>query len=170
MSPEAANLILKKVWELSTANTGDTFVVKSSREQWSILCRENQTGRCSDKTLTGWFGIVKSKRPGKLRTVITETFLVFIPYWRIRADGFGFLVRKKTSTSKRQNNDLLCRYRKKNPAVIWKNLLCMRRQWNFELKNKSLRGYNNSVDFESLQRDGMIFNVIASEKEAFDLQ
>lgn len=150
---------------------GTLLVVKgSSGTMKYFVPRKIKREDAVTKTLN-WLDSGLSKAKGlKLRAVITETFLVFIPYWRIRADAVGWVFgqEKKTSTS----NGRTTTYYVDTERRIQQSF---ERTYSAcdvaELGVKKINLTGDTiipVDFESLQRDGMIFNVIASEKEAFD--
>lgn len=114
-------------------------------------------------------GVSKAKGLSKL-SKIDEAFLVYIPYWRVRADvvGWVFGVEKKTTSS---SSGTRTEYIDKEIKI----------QNSFDVtvpacdiaelgvKKVNLQGDEiKPVDFEALQNDGMLFNVISSEKEVTD--
>lgn len=111
-------------------------------------------------------GVSKAKGLSKL-SKIDEAFLVFIPYWRVRADvvGWAFGVEKKTTTT---SSGTRTEYIDKEIKI----------QNSFDVtipacdiaelgvKKVNLQGDEiKPIDFETLQSEGMLFNVISSEKE-----
>jgi len=116
-----------------------------------------------------WLGKGLSKAKGlKTSSKVDEAFLVYIPYWRVRADvvGWVFGVEKRTTSS---SSGTKTTYVDKEIKI----------QNSFDVtipacdiaelgvKKVNLRGDEiKPVDFEVLQEDGMLFNVISSEKEA----
>lgn len=101
---------------------------------------------------------------------IEDAFLVFIPYWRVKADVVGWIFgqEKRTSTSNgRTTTHYVDVERKIQNSFDRTYSACDVAELG--VKKINLTGDTIlPVDFESLQREGMMFNIIASEKEAFD--
>ncbi|MEO6695543.1 MAG: hypothetical protein ABIY50_09080 [Ignavibacteria bacterium] len=119
----------------------------------------------------GWLGSGIAKAKGlKANSEIAETFLVYIPYWRVRADvvGWVFGQEKRTSTSNGRTTTYYVDMEKKIQQSFEQTYSACDVA-ELGVKKINLTGDTIvPVDFELLQREGMMFNVIASEKEAFE--
>lgn len=118
-----------------------------------------------------WLGSGMAKAKGlRLRSKVADVFLVYIPYWRVRADvvGWVFGQEKRTSTSNgRTTTTYVDAERKIQSSFDRTYSACDVAELG--VKKINLTGDTIlPVDFESLEQEGMLFNVIASEKEAFD--
>jgi len=114
-------------------------------------------------------GMAKAKGL-KANSKIAETFLVFIPYWRVRADvvGWVFGQEKRTSTSNGRTTTYYVDVEKKIQQSFDRTYSACDVA-ELGVKKINLTGDTIiPVDFETLQREGMMFNIIASEKEAFE--
>jgi hypothetical protein len=114
-------------------------------------------------------GVSKAKALSKL-SKIDEAFPVYIPYWRVRADvvGWVFGVEKKTTTT---SSGTRTEYVDKEIKIQNSFDVTLPACDIAELgvKKVNLQGDEiKPVDFETLQSDGMLFNVISSEKEITD--
>lgn len=118
-----------------------------------------------------WLGTGMAKAKGlKANSKISEAFLAFIPYWRVRADvvGWVFGQEKRTSTSNGRTTTYYVDMEKKIQQSFERTYSACDVA-ELGVKKINLTGDTIvPVDFETLQREGMMFNVIASEKEAFD--
>ena len=119
----------------------------------------------------GWLSSGFKKAKGlKEKAVISESFLVFIPYWRIRADVVGWIFgqEKRTSTSNGRTTTYYVDVEQKIQKSYDRTYSACDVS-ELGVKKINLTGDTIiPVDFETLQREGMMFNIIASEKEAFD--
>lgn len=101
---------------------------------------------------------------------IEDAFLVFIPYWRVKADVVGWIFgqEKRTSTSNgRTTTTYVDVERKIQNSFDRTYSACDVAELG--VKKINLTGDTIlPVNFESLQSEGMMFNIIASEKEAFE--
>ena len=118
-----------------------------------------------------WLGTGMSKAKG-LRALakVEDAFLVFIPYWRVKADvvGWVFGQEKRTSTSNGRTTTYYVDVEKKIQNTFDRTYSACDVA-ELGVKKINLAGDTIlPVDFESLQNEGMMFNIIASEKEAFD--
>ena len=118
-----------------------------------------------------WLGTGMSKAKG-LRALakVEDAFLVFIPYWRVKADvvGWVFGQEKRTSTSNGRTTTYYVDVEKKIQNTFDRTYSACDVA-ELGVKKINLTGDTIlPVDFESLQNEGMMFNIIASEKEAFD--
>ena len=101
---------------------------------------------------------------------IEDAFLVFIPYWRVRADVVGWIFgqEKKTRTSNGRTTTYYVDVERKIQNSFDRTYSACDVA-ELGVKKINLTGDTIlPVDFESLQREGMMFNIIASEKEAFE--
>jgi len=118
-----------------------------------------------------WLDSGMAKAKGlKANSKIAETFLVFIPYWRVRTDvvGWVFGQEKRTSTSNGRTTTYYVDVEKKIQQSFDRTYSACDVA-ELGVKKINLTGDTIiPVDFETLQREGMMFNIIASEKEAFD--
>lgn len=119
----------------------------------------------------GWLGKGISKAR-KLRTdaKIEDAFLAYIPYWRVRADvvGWVFGQEKRTSTSNGRTTTTYIDTEKKIQKSFERTYSACDVA-ELGVKKINLTGDTiHPVEFETLQQDGMVFNIIASEKEAFE--
>lgn len=118
-----------------------------------------------------WLDSGMAKAKGlKANSKIAETFLVFIPYWRVRADvvGWVFGQEKRTSTSNGRTTTYYVDVEKKIQQSFDRTYSACDVA-ELGVKKINLTGDTIiPVDFETLQREGMMFNIIASEKEAFE--
>jgi ssDNA-binding Zn-finger/Zn-ribbon topoisomerase 1 len=114
-----------------------------------------------------WLGHGVSKAKGlKSNSKIDEAFLVYIPYWRVRADvvGWVFGQEKHTSGNSTTYEDkeikIQSSFDRTYPACDIAEL---------GVKKVNLEGDEIlPVNFENLQQDGMMFNIVSSEKEIYD--
>lgn len=118
-----------------------------------------------------WLGSGLAKAKGlRTNSKVTEAFLTYIPYWRVTADVVGWIFgqEKRTRTSNGRTETYYVDVEKK----VMKNYdrtysACDVSELG--VKQVNLTGDEiRPVDMEVLQRDGMLFNVVSSEKEAFE--
>jgi DNA-directed RNA polymerase subunit RPC12/RpoP len=118
-----------------------------------------------------WLDKGMSKAKGlRANAKIEDAFLVFIPYWRVKADVVGWIFgqEKRTSTSNGRTTTYYVDVEKKIQNSFDRTYSACDVA-ELGVKKINLTGDTIlPVDFESLQREGMMFNIIASEKEAFD--
>ena len=111
-------------------------------------------------------GISKAKGL-KNNSKIDEAFLVYIPYWRVRADVVGWVFGQEKRTRSSGNSvttyyvdverEIQTTFDKTYPACDVAEL---------GVKQVNLTGDDiEPVEFEKLQQEGMMFNVISSEDE-----
>jgi hypothetical protein len=111
-----------------------------------------------------WLGTGLSKAKGlQANSKIDEAFLTFIPYWRVRADVVGWVFgqeEKSTSngtTYEDKEIKVQRTYDSTFPACDVAEL---------GVKKINLEGDEIfPVEFENLQQQGMVFNIISSEEE-----
>lgn len=101
---------------------------------------------------------------------IEDAFLVFIPYWRVKADVVGWIFgqEKRTSTSNGRTTTTYVDVERKIQNSFDRTYSACDVA---ELGVKKINLTDDTilpVNFESLQSEGMMFNIIASEKEAFE--
>lgn len=118
-----------------------------------------------------WLGTGMSKAKGlKLMSKVEDAFLVFIPYWRVKADVVGWIFgqEKRTSTSNGRTTTYYVDVERKIQNSFDRTYSACDVA-ELGVKKINLTGDTIlPVDFETLQNEGMMFNIIASEKEAFD--
>ncbi len=118
-----------------------------------------------------WLGKGMSKARGlRLKAKVEDAFLVFIPYWRVKADVVGWIFgqEKRTSTSNGRTTTYYVDVERKIQNTFDRTYSACDVA-ELGVKKINLTGDTIlPVDFESLQNEGMMFNIIASEKEAFD--
>lgn len=118
-----------------------------------------------------WLGVGMAKAKGlKTSSKIVEAFLVYIPYWRVSADVVGWVFgqeKRTTTTNGRTSTHYVDVERKIQKTFDRTYSACDVAELG--VKKINLTGDEIlPVSFEDLQRDGMMFNIISSEKEAFD--
>lgn len=118
-----------------------------------------------------WLDSGLSKAKGlRANAKIEDAFLVFIPYWRVKADVVGWIFgqEKRTSTSNGRTTTYYVDVEQKIQKTFDRTYSACDVA-ELGVKKINLTGDTLlPVDFETLQREGMMFNIIASEKEAFD--
>ncbi|MCB0727434.1 MAG: phage holin family protein [Ignavibacteriae bacterium] len=118
-----------------------------------------------------WLSKGMSKAKGlKTSAKIEDAFLVFIPYWRVRADVVGWIFgqEKRTRTSNGRTTTYYVDVERKIQNSFERTYSACDVA-ELGVKKINLTGDTIlPVDFESLQSEGMMFNIIASEKEAFE--
>jgi len=114
-----------------------------------------------------WLGEGMSKAKGlRQNSRIDEAFLIYIPFWRVKADVVGWVFGQKEESSGNSTTYVDKEIKIQNtfdttlPACDISEL---------GVKKVNLTGDEIlPIDFEKVQTDGMVFNVIASEKEIED--
>lgn len=114
-------------------------------------------------------GISKAKglRAG---SKVDDAFLVYIPYWRVRADvvGWVFGQERRTRTVNNRTETYYVDVEKKIQQSFDRTFpACDVAELG--VKQVNLTGDElYPVEVESLQQDGMMFNIVSSEKEIYD--
>ncbi|CAN5547667.1 hypothetical protein BH10BAC5_BH10BAC5_08970 [soil metagenome] len=111
-------------------------------------------------------GISKAKNL-KTSSKVDEAFLVYIPYWRVRADivGWVFGQEKRTRSSGNSTSTYYVDVEKEIQSSFDKTYSACNVS-ELGVKQVNLTGDDIlPVEFEKLQMEGMIFNVISSEDE-----
>jgi hypothetical protein len=115
-----------------------------------------------------WLGKGFSKARGlKAGSKIDDAFLVYIPYWRVRADVIGWVFGKERKTRTVNNTvetyyvdvekKILKTYDRTYPACDIAEL---------GVRQVQLTGDTMlPVNFDELQTEGMLFNIVSSEKD-----
>jgi len=111
-----------------------------------------------------WLGSGLAKAKGlQQNSKIDEAFLTYIPYWRVRADVvgwvFGVEIKSSNSGTTRENKEIKIQrtYDSTFPACDVAEL---------GVRKINLQGDEIfPVNFEDLQQQGMVFNIISSEEE-----
>jgi hypothetical protein len=118
-----------------------------------------------------WLGKGLSKARGlKSGSKIDDAFLVFIPYWRVRADVIGWVFGRERRT-RTVNNRVETYY-----VDVEKKILQTydRTYAACDVAELGVRKVNLAgdkmlpVNFEELQTEGMLFNIVSSESEITD--
>lgn len=111
-----------------------------------------------------WLGDGMSKAKGlKNNSRIDEAFLVYVPFWRVRADVVGWVFGQEKET--RGNSTT---YVDKEIKVMntFDTTLPACDISELGVRRVNLTGEEMlPIDFDKMKSDGMVFNVIASEKE-----
>src|SRR5207237_10157510 len=114
-----------------------------------------------------WLGHGLSKARGlKSSSKIEDAFLVYIPYWRIRADVVGWVFGKeqRTRTVNNRTETYYVEVEKKIMQTYDRTYAAC------DVAELGVRKVNLAgdqilpVNFEQLQQEGMLFNIISSEK------
>jgi hypothetical protein len=118
-----------------------------------------------------WLGKGLAKARGlKTASKIDDAFLVFIPYWRVRADVIGWVFGRERRT-RTVNNRVETYYvdvEKKIQQTYDKTYAAC------DVAELGVRKVNLAgdkmlpVNFEQLQQEGMLFNIVSSETEITD--
>lgn len=114
-------------------------------------------------------GISKAKGL-KSNSTIDDVFLAYIPYWRVRADvvGWVFGQERKTRTVNNRTETYYVDVEKKIQQSFDRTFpACDVAELG--VKQVNLTGDELfPVEVESLQQEGMMFNIVSSEKEIYD--
>ena len=114
-----------------------------------------------------WLGTGLSKARGlRANSKIDEAFLTYIPYWRVRADivGWVFGQEKHESSSGTTYEDKEIKIQKTYDSTFPACDVA-----ELGVKHVNLEGDDIlPVNFEDLQSQGMVFNIISSEREIVD--
>jgi uncharacterized membrane protein YeaQ/YmgE (transglycosylase-associated protein family)/predicted RNA-binding Zn-ribbon protein involved in translation (DUF1610 family) len=117
-----------------------------------------------------WLGSGLSKAGGlKHNSKIEEAFLVYIPFWRVKADAIGWVFgqEKKTRSSGNRIETYYVDAEKKIQQSFDANYAACDVS-ELGVKKVNLTGDDIfPVEFESLQSEGMIFNIVSSKEEVF---
>ena len=130
------------------------------------LKREDAINRADN-----WLGSGLSKAKGlRANSKITEAYLAYIPYWRVSADAVGWIFgqEKKTRTS---GNSTETYYEdvEKRIMTSFDRTYAACEVSELGVKHVNLTGDEIvPANIEILQGDGMVFNVVSSEKDAFE--
>ncbi|MCX7878465.1 MAG: phage holin family protein [Ignavibacteria bacterium] len=118
-----------------------------------------------------WLGKGLSKARGlKNSAKLDDAFLVYIPYWRVRADVIGWVFGKERRTQTvngRTSTYYVDVERKIQKTYDQTYAACDIAELGVQKVNLS-GDEIKPVNFEELQSEGMLFNIISSEKEITD--
>lgn len=111
-------------------------------------------------------GFNKARKLKKL-SIVTDAFPIYVPFWRVSADVVGWVFGKERKTDSKGNTyyedvekEIKSSYDETYPACNISEL---------GVKRVNLMGDEIlPVDFETLQQDSMLFNIISSESDIFD--
>ncbi len=111
-----------------------------------------------------WLGSGFSKAKGlQANSKIDEAFLTFIPYWRVRADvvGWVFGQQQKTTNSGTTYEDKEIKVQRTYDSTFPACDVAELGVRKINLEGDEIL----PVEFEELQQQGMLFNIISSEEE-----
>ncbi len=115
-----------------------------------------------------WLGKGLAKARGlKANSKIEDVFLVYIPYWRVRADVVGWIFGQEKRT-RTVNNRVQTYYVDVERKIQrpYDNTFAACDISELGVQKVNLAGDElHPVDFETLQQEGMIFNIISSESK-----
>ncbi len=118
-----------------------------------------------------WLGKGLSKARGlKASSKVDDAFLVYIPYWRVRADVIGWVFgrEQRTRTVNNRTETYYVDVEKKIQQTYDRTYAAC------DVAELGVRKVNlagdemRPVNFEQLQAEGMLFNIVSSEKEITD--
>lgn len=114
-----------------------------------------------------WLGHGVSKAKGlRIRSKVDEAFLTYIPYWRVKADVVGWVFGQEKHTS---NNTTTYEDKEIKIQNSFDRTYPACEVSELGVKWVNLEGDEIlPVEFENLQQDGMVFNIVSSEKEIYD--
>jgi hypothetical protein len=123
------------------------------------------------QNMFNWLGKGFAKARGlKASSKLDDAFLVYIPYWRVRADVIGWVFGKerRTQTVNGRTTTYYVDVEKKIQKTFDRTFAAC------DVAELGVRKVNLAGDemklanFEELQSEGMLFNIISSEKEITD--
>ncbi|MCC6864930.1 MAG: hypothetical protein IT280_02090 [Ignavibacteria bacterium] len=124
------------------------------------------------QNMFNWLGKGFAKARGLKNTAkLDDAFLVYIPYWRVRADVIGWVFGKerRTQTVNGRTTTYYVDVEKKIQKQYDRTYAAC------DVAELGVRKVNLAgdemlpVNFENLQSEGMMFNIISSEKEVTDI-
>ncbi|MDD5362654.1 MAG: hypothetical protein PHN88_11015 [Ignavibacteria bacterium] len=118
-----------------------------------------------------WLGSGLAKAKGlKANSKITEAYLAYIPYWRVSADAVGWIFGQEEKTRSSGNStETYYEDVEKRIMTTFDRTYSACEVSELGVKHVNLTGDEMlPMNAETLQRDGMLFNVVSSEKDAFD--
>jgi len=119
-----------------------------------------------------WLGHGLAKAKGlKNQSKVDDAFLTYIPYWRVRADVIGWVFGKerRTETTNGSTRTYYVDVEKKILKTYDRTYAACDVA-ELGVKKVNLAGDEmRPVNFEELQTQGMLFNIVSSEKEVTDL-
>jgi ribosomal protein L37AE/L43A len=127
-----------------------------------IIKRENAIANA-----VNWLGQGVSKAKGlRNSSKIDEAFLAYIPYWRVKADVVGWVFGQEKRTS---NNTTTYEDKEVKIQNSFDRTFPACEISELGVKKVNLEGDElHPVDIELLQQDGMMFNIVSSEKELYE--
>lgn len=118
-----------------------------------------------------WLGKGLAKARGlKASSKVDDAFLVYIPYWRVRADVIGWVFgrERKTRTVNGRTETYYVDVEKKI-LQSYDRTYAACDVAELGVRKVNLAGDEmRPVNFEELQTEGMLFNIVSSEKEITD--
>jgi len=123
------------------------------------------------QNMFNWLGKGLAKARGlKNSAKLDDAFLVYIPYWRVRADVIGWVFGKerRTQTVNGRTSTYYVDVERKIQKPFDRTFAAC------DVAELGVRKVNlagdemRTVNFEELQTEGMLFNIISSEKEITD--
>jgi hypothetical protein len=123
------------------------------------------------QNMFNWLGKGLAKARGlKAGSKLDDAFLAYIPYWRVRADVIGWVFGKerRTQTVNGRTTTYYVDVEKKIQKTYDRTFAACEVA-ELGVQKVNLAGDEMKlVDFEELQSEGMLFNIISSEKEITD--
>jgi predicted RNA-binding Zn-ribbon protein involved in translation (DUF1610 family) len=114
-----------------------------------------------------WLGHGVSKAKGlRSGSKVDEAFLTYIPYWRVKADVVGWVFGQEKHTS---NNTTTYEDKEVKIQNSFDRTYPACEIAELGVKWVNLEGDEiRPVDFDALQTDGMVFNIVSSEQEIYE--
>jgi len=163
--------IAEGIRSLNCKYCGTLLVAKGSGSSMRFYVPKRLNRNDAINRAMNWLGSGIAKAKGlKNNSNITEAFLAYIPYWRVSADVVGWIFgqEKRTRTSNGNTETYYVDVEKKIMKSYDRTYSACEVS-ELGVKQVNLTGDEIvPVEMETLQRDGMLFNVVSSEKEAFD--
>jgi len=123
------------------------------------------------QNMFNWLGKGLAKARGlKTGSKLDDAFLAYIPYWRVRADVIGWVFGKerRTQTVNGRTTTYYVDVEKKIQNTFDRTFAACDVA-ELGVRKVNLAGDEMKLaDFENLQSEGMLFNIISSEKEITD--
>lgn len=163
--------IAEGIRSLNCKYCGSLLVAKGSGTSMRFYVPKKLNRNDAINKAMNWLGSGLAKAKGlKQNSKVTEAFLAYIPYWRVTADivGWVFGQEKRTRTSNGRTETYYVDVEKKVMRTYDRTYSACDVS-ELGVKQVNLTGDEIvPVEMETLQRDGMLFNVVSSEKEAFE--
>lgn len=163
--------IAEGIRSLNCKYCGSLLVAKGSGSSMRFYVPKKLNRNDAINKAMNWLGSGLAKAKGlKQNSKVTEAFLAYIPYWRVTADivGWVFGQEKRTRTSNGRTETYYVDVEKKVMKTYDRTYSACDVS-ELGVKQVNLTGDEIiPVELETLQREGMLFNIVSSEKEAFE--